>query len=146
MAIPPTERPLLAIDGDSLAHRAYHALPKSIRSAQGRPANALVGFAGFLLTLWDAEQPASVLVGFDSLESPTYRQRGASGLPVRPGVRGRDPRAARDPCPSWSSRSASRSRRRQGYEADDFLAAAAAAWPGPVLVVTSDRDAFQLVS
>jgi DNA polymerase-1 len=33
-----------------------------------------------------------------------------------------------------------------GYEADDFLAAAAAAWPGPVLVATSDRDAFQLVS
>src|SRR5262249_34241867 len=33
-----------------------------------------------------------------------------------------------------------------GYEADDFLAAAAAAWPGPVRVVTSDRDAFQLVS
>jgi DNA polymerase-1 len=33
-----------------------------------------------------------------------------------------------------------------GYEADDFLAAAAHAWPGPVLVATSDRDAFQLVS
>src|SRR5262249_12606685 len=33
-----------------------------------------------------------------------------------------------------------------GYEADDFLAAAAAAWPGPVSVVTSDRDAFQLAS
>jgi DNA polymerase-1 len=33
-----------------------------------------------------------------------------------------------------------------GYEADDFLAAGAHAWPGPVTVVTSDRDAFQLVS
>src|SRR5207245_8181243 len=33
-----------------------------------------------------------------------------------------------------------------GYEADDFLAAAARAWPGPVTVITSDRDAFQLVS
>src|SRR6476659_3234225 len=63
---------LLAVDGDSLAHRAYHAMPKSIRG-NGRPANALVGFAGFLIRLWDAEQPDSVLVGWDSLETPTYR-------------------------------------------------------------------------
>ncbi len=34
----------------------------------------------------------------------------------------------------------------EGYEADDFLAASAAQWPGPVVVATSDRDAFQLVS
>src|SRR5829696_4873731 len=66
-------RPLLAIDGDSLAHRAYHALPKSIRGAGGRPANALVGFANFLLRLWDAEQPRAVLVAWDSLDTPTYR-------------------------------------------------------------------------
>ena len=58
---------LLAIDGDSLAHRAYHALPKSIRL------NALVGFAGFLQRLWESEQPESVLVGWDSLDTPTYR-------------------------------------------------------------------------
>ena len=70
---------LLAIDGDSLAHRAYHALPKTIRSTGGRPANALVGFANFLLTLWDAERPAAVLAGFDSLESPTYRNEALPG-------------------------------------------------------------------
>ena len=66
-------RPLLAIDGDSLAHRAYHALPKSIRRADKRPSNALVGFTNFLLRLWDAEQPRAVLVGWDTLEVPTYR-------------------------------------------------------------------------
>src|SRR5215475_12146950 len=64
---------LLAIDGDSLAHRAYHALPRSIRGANGLPANALVGFSNFLLRLWDAEQPEAVLVGWDTLEVPTYR-------------------------------------------------------------------------
>ena len=42
-------RPLLAVDGDSFAHRAYHALPKSIRRAGGRPGNALVGFTNMLL-------------------------------------------------------------------------------------------------
>ena len=39
------KRPLLVIDGDSLAHRAYHALPKSIRRADKKPANALIGFS-----------------------------------------------------------------------------------------------------
>ena len=53
---------LLAIDGDSLAHRAYHALPKTIKRAGGRPGGALVGFGNFLLRLWDAEQPAAVVV------------------------------------------------------------------------------------
>ena len=70
---------LLVIDGDSLAHRAYHALPKSIRGAGGRPANALVGFANFLQRLWEAEQPAGVLVGWDTLEVPTYRHEELPG-------------------------------------------------------------------
>jgi DNA polymerase I len=135
----------LAIDGDSLAHRAYHALPKSIRGAGGRPANALVGFGNFLLRLWEVEQPAGVLAAWDTLDSPTYRNEALPGyqsgrvfedaiveqLAALPGLVESfgfvAPKAA-------------------GYEADDFLAAAAAAWPGQVLVATSDRDAFQLVS
>jgi hypothetical protein len=57
----PTRRshsgPLLVIDGDSFAHRAYHALPKTIRREDGEGAGAIVGFANFLLRLYDAEQP-----------------------------------------------------------------------------------------
>ena len=68
-------RPLLVIDGDSFAHRAYHALPKSIRRADRRPAGALVGFANMLLRLWEAEQPRAVLVAWDTLDEPTYRHR-----------------------------------------------------------------------
>ena len=53
--------PLLVVDGDSFAHRAFHALPRSIRRAGGLPGNALVGFANMLLGLWTAEQPRAVL-------------------------------------------------------------------------------------
>ena len=60
-------RPLLAVDGDSFAHRAYHGLPKTIRL------NAVVGFANMLVGLWEAEQPRAVLVGWDTLTTPTYR-------------------------------------------------------------------------
>ena len=135
---------LLAIDGDSLAHRAYHAIPKSIRG-NGRPANALVGFAGFLERLWDAEQPESVLVGWDSLEHPTYRHE---ELPGYQSGREFEPAILEqlDRLPALTESFGFAIGKAPGYEADDFLAAAARAWPGPVTVVTSDRDAFQLVS
>src|SRR5207253_1760492 len=60
-------RPLLVIDGDSLAHRAYHAMPKSVRLG------GVLGFTNMLLRLWQAEEPRAVLVGWDSIGEPTYR-------------------------------------------------------------------------
>jgi DNA polymerase-1 len=50
-------RPLLVIDGDSFAHRAYHALPKSIRRKGNKGAGAIVGFANFLLRLYESAHP-----------------------------------------------------------------------------------------
>ena len=52
-------KPLLVVDGDSLAHRAYHALPKTIKRAGGRPSGAIVGFTNFITRLWDADVPSS---------------------------------------------------------------------------------------
>ena len=136
------------MDGDSFAHRAYHALPKTMLRAGGRPAGALFGFMTMLLRLWQAEQPRAVVVGWDTLGAPTYRNRLLPGyqggrvfddaiveqLGLLPGLAG----AAGIACAKEA-----------GYEADDFLAAAAVAEAGrggAVLVATSDRDAFQLVS
>ena len=65
--------PLLIVDGDSFAHRAYHALPRSIRRAGGRPGNMLVGTTNMLIRLWELEQPRAVLVAWDTLTTPTYR-------------------------------------------------------------------------
>ena len=119
-------KPLLVVDGDSLAHRAYHALPKTIKRAGGRPSGAIVGFTNFLTRLWDAEEPRSVVVGWDTLEVPTYRHEAFDGyqsgrvfdaalleqLPMLPElVRALGFTAGKAP----------------GYEADDFLAAAVAA-------------------
>src|SRR5882672_3561161 len=66
-------RPLLVIDGDSFAHRSYHALPKTILGRDGKPAGAILGFANVLLRLYRAEQPRAVLVAWDTLEVPTAR-------------------------------------------------------------------------
>jgi DNA polymerase-1 len=130
---------LLAIDGDSLAHRAYHGIPKSVRL------NAIVGFANFLTRLWDGEQPAAVLVGWDTLEEETYRHE---ELPEYQSGREFEDSIVEqlDLLPDFVRSFGFACAKRAGYEADDFLAAAAAKWAGPVVVATSDRDAFQLAS
>src|SRR5262249_40895633 len=60
-AAPQNRRPLLVVDGDSFAHRSYHALPKTILRKDGRGGGAIVGFANFLLRLYEAERPRAVL-------------------------------------------------------------------------------------
>ena len=139
------ERPLLAVDGDSFAHRAYHALPKSIRRAEGRPAGAIVGFANMLVRLWEAEEPRAVLVAWDTLSVPTYRHEAFETYQS-----GREFDAELleqlDLLPQLVEAFGFSIAKAPGYEADDFLAAAATQTEGPVLVATSDRDAFQLAS
>jgi DNA polymerase-1 len=141
-------KPLLAVDGDSLAHRAYHALPKSLRSATGLPSGALVGFANFLLRLWQSEEPRAVLVGWDSLGEPTYR---LEAVPAYQSGRVFDPELLEqlELLPELVRAMGFAAAKEPGYEADDFLAAAVAQEEerkGRTLVATSDRDAFQLVS
>ena len=138
-------RPLLVVDGDSLAHRAYHGLPKTIRRAGGRPGNALVGFANFLLRSWDAERPRAVLVAWDTLEVVTYRNE---ALPAYQSGREFEDEIVEQLAllPPFVESFGFAVAKAAGYEADDFLAAAAAHAEGPVLVATSDRDAFQVVN
>src|SRR6059036_1717804 len=145
---PAASRPLLVIDGDSLAHRAYHALPKSIRRAEGKPGNALVGFGNFLLRLWEAEQPRAVLVGWDTLTVPTYRHELFAGYQA--GREFDDELLEQlDLLPELVRAFGFGAAKAPGYEADDFLAAAVSEEEGrggEALVVTSDRDSFQLAS
>jgi len=130
---------LLAVDGDSFAHRAYHALPKSIRL------NAVVGFTNMLTRLWEQERPDAVLVAWDTLSTPTYRHEAfpayQSGRVFEDSIL-----EQLDVLPEVVAAMGFLVAKTAGYEADDFLAAAAGAWPGRVLVATSDRDAFQLAS
>jgi DNA polymerase I len=130
---------LLAVDGDSFAHRAYHGLPKSIRL------NAIVGFTNMLTGLWQAERPDAVAVGWDTLETPTYRHTAYEAY--------QSGRVFEDSLleqlalmPALTQAFDFTVGKAAGFEADDFLAAAAQVWPGDVLVATSDRDAYQLVS
>jgi DNA polymerase I len=140
--------PLLVMDGDSFAHRAYHAIPKSIRRGDGGAGNMLYGFSNMLLRLWQGERPRNVLVAWDTLEVPTYRHEALEAYQS-----GREFEAELLEqlalMPALVASSGLAYAKAPGYEADDFLAAAVAqeeAAGREVLVATSDRDAFQLAS
>jgi DNA polymerase-1 len=143
-----TSRPLLAVDGDSFAHRAYHGLPKSIRRRGNQGGGAIVGFANLLLRLYDDEQPRAVLVGWDTLDAPTYRHKALEGYQ---GARWFDAELIDqlEMLPEFVAACGFACAKAAGYEADDFLAAAVAdeeGRGGTVLVASGDRDAFQLAS
>src|SRR6516165_8558640 len=140
--------PLLVLDGDSFAHRAYRALPKNILRDGDRPAGAILGFANRLLQLYCTERPRAVLVGWDTLEAATYRHEAFAAY--QSGREFDDDLVEQLALiPKFVAACGFANAKRAGYEADDFLAAAAAAEErrgGTVLVASGDRDTFQLAS
>jgi DNA polymerase I len=144
----PALRPLLVVDGDNLAHRAWHALPDSIKDGEGRPANAIIGFSNMLLATWEAEEPRAVFVGFDTIGVPTYRHE---LLPQYQEGRyfPQELLFQLDRLTEFVEALGFAWAKGDGYEADDFIAAAVAAEEergGEVVVLTNDRDLFQLAS
>jgi DNA polymerase-1 len=141
-------RPLLAVDGDSFAHRAYHALPKTILGRGGRPAGAILGFANMLLRLHREERPRALVVGWDTLEAPTYRHQTFAAY--QSGREFDDALIEQlDVLPEFVAACGFATAKAAGYEADDFIASAAAAEErrgGTALVASGDRDTFQLAS
>jgi exodeoxyribonuclease III len=141
-------RPLLVIDGDSFAHRSYHALPKTILRRGRKPAGAILGFANMLLRLYREERPRAVLVAWDTYEVPTYRHE---KFPDYQSGREFDDALIEqlEEIPKFVSACGFANAKGAGYEADDFVAAAVAGEErrgGTALAASGDRDTFQLAS
>ncbi|MCW2988017.1 MAG: polymerase [Solirubrobacterales bacterium] len=137
---------LFLIDGNSLAYRAFFALPESIGTSDGRPTNAIYGLASMLVKIIDEHHPQGVVVAWDA---------GMSGREVTYDLY----KAQRKPRPDllreqWPhlmplvEAFGYTNVKVEGYEADDVIAALTrqAREQGiEVMVVTGDRDAYQLV-
>ena len=141
-------KPLLIVDGDSFAHRSYHALPKSIRRADGGGAGLLTGVGNLLVRLWEEERPRAVLVAWDTLTVPTYRHE---ALAAYQSGREFDEELLDqlELAPRLVEAMGFAAVKAGGYEADDFLAAGVAfeeGRGGTALVASGDRDTFQLAS
>jgi DNA polymerase-1 len=139
------QQELFLIDGNSLAYRAYYALPDSIATSRGEPTNAIFGFASMLVKILTEYGPKATIVVWDA---------GMSGREVQyePYKAERKPRPdlLREQWPQLEPLVESFGYcnvRVEGYEADDVIASLAeqAKQRGiDVMVVTGDRDAYQL--
>src|SRR5688500_11829105 len=139
-------RELFLIDGNSLAYRAFFALPESIATSDGRPTNAIFGFASMLVKILTDYGPVPTVVVWDAGMSgrkeisPDYKAQRSS----RPDLLKLQWPHLRPLVEAFGYRNISV----EGYEADDVIAALTeqAKERGiPVMVVTGDRDAYQLV-
>jgi DNA polymerase-1 len=143
-----TEGPLLVIDGDSFAHRAYHGVPKTVMRAGGRAGNAILGFTNYVVRLVEAEKPRAVFVGWDKLSEPNWR---AKELPGYQGGREMDDEIVEqlDVLPEFIAAFGFGYGKGDAYEADDYVASAVTseeARGGTALVASGDRDMYQLAS
>jgi DNA polymerase-1 len=144
----PADAPqLFLIDGNSLAYRAFFALPESIGTSDGRPTNAIYGLASMLVKIIDEHHPQGVVVAWDA---------GMSGREVTYDLykaqRKSRPDLLREQWPNLMPLVEAfgyTNVRVEGYEADDVIASLVKqAREGgiEVMVVTGDRDAYQLVA
>ena len=138
---------LYLIDGNSLAYRAYYALPEEMATSEGFPTNALFGFASMLMRLLSDYKPDGVIVAWD--ERPTHRLERFPGYkasrPPTPSLLRQQQPFLRPLVDAFGYKNVSA----VGYEADDVigtLSARADALGIATCVISHDRDAFQLVS
>ena len=140
---------LMLIDGHSLAFRAFYALnPSNFKTPDGQHTNAVHGFISMLLNLLEGEKPTHLAVAFD-ISGPSFR---ATEYPEYKGNRGETPvefygqtELLEDAMESMNITTLTK----KDYEADDILASLAdqaSAAGFKVLVVSGDRDTFQLIS
>src|SRR4051794_33563913 len=144
--MPEAPRELFLIDGNSLAYRAFFALPETIATSRGFPTNAIFGFASMLVKILTEYGPKATLVVWDAGQSG----RGQISEDYKAGRREK-PDLLSEQWPHLQPLVEAfgyRNVKVPGYEADDViatLAQRAKAEGIDVMVVTGDRDMFQIV-
>ena len=139
---------LLLVDGNSLTYRAFFALPQDMSTASGQLTNAVFGFTSMFINVLKEQRPDQVLVAFDRPEKTfrheadvTYKaNRDAAPDPLRQQMG-----LVREVLSALGVATCELA----GWEADDIIATVAEQAVGrgdDVLIVTGDRDAYQLVS
>ena len=143
----PSSRPLLLLDGMSLAFRAYFALPADLATSAGVVTNAVHGFASMVVNLVRDHRPVGVAVAYD-LPGGTFREGIVNDYKAGRAETPPDLPPQFDMIRSVLASLAIPVVTAEGYEADDVLATLATEARDrghPVIVVTGDRDCYQLV-
>ncbi len=144
---PARESELFLVDGNNLAYRAFFALPEELQTTDGQPTNALLGFTNMLFKLLSDYQPRGVAVAWDT--RPVHRKEIDAEYKAD---RRSMPDLLREQFPHFRpivEAFGYRNLEFEGWEADDVIATLATRADESgvkTCVVSTDRDAFQLVS
>lgn len=134
---------LLLIDGNSLINRAFYAMPL-LTTADGTPTNAVYGFMNMYFKLLEEVKPTLIGVAFD-LKAPTFRHKMYTGYKA---TRKPMPEELRPQIPLLKkvlNTMGVATLEKEGMEADDIIGTLAKCFSFPTVIVTGDRDSFQLV-
>ncbi len=138
---------LLLLDGNSLTYRAFFALPADMSTASGQITNAVFGFTSMFINVLKEQRPDDVLVAFDRPE-PTFRHEAdetyKANREAAPDILRQQMGLVREVLEALGVKSCELA----GWEADDLIATAVEQAVGrgdDVVIVTGDRDAYQLV-
>jgi DNA polymerase I len=144
---PARDAELFLVDGNNLAYRAFFALPEELQTTDGQPTNALLGFANMLFKLLSDYRPRGVAVAWDT--RPVHRKEIAAEYKAE---RRPMPDLLREQFPHFRpivEAFGYQNLEFEGWEADDVIATLATQADEAgvrTCVVSTDRDAFQLVS
>ncbi|MBA3604509.1 MAG: DNA polymerase I [Acidimicrobiia bacterium] len=139
---------LLLLDGNSLTYRAFFALPPDMSTASGQVTNAVFGFTSMFINVLKEQRPDDVLVAFDRPE-PTFRHAAdetyKANREAAPDTLRQQMGLVREVLTALGVATCELA----GWEADDLIATATEQAVGrgdDVVIVTGDRDAYQLVA
>ncbi len=141
------ERTIAVIDGNSLMHRAFHALPPTMTAPDGRPTNAVFGFVSMLVKMVADLRPDGVVVAWDK-GRPAFRSEALAQYKAHRPPTAQELRAQFPMVKELMDALAVPQFEAEGWEADDILGTFAARGSElgmRVLLVTGDRDALQLI-
>src|SRR5215468_9765087 len=148
---PARDAELFLVDGNNLAYRAFFALPEELATTEGFPTNALLGFTNMLFKLLSDYRPKGVAVAWDTRPVHRHAQAEAVEVVYKEGRRPM-PDLLAEQFPHFRPIVAAfgyRNLEFEGWEADDVIATLATRADEAGIrtcVVSTDRDAFQLVS
>ena len=139
---------VLLVDGNSLTYRAFFALPTDMATASGQVTNAVFGFTSMLAYVLKDQKPDGILVAFDRPE-PTFRHEAEPEYKAQreaaPDILRQQMGLVREVLEALGITTIDCA----GWEADDLIATAVdkvVAGGDDVIIVTGDRDSYQLVS
>lgn len=139
-----SQNKILLLDSNSLMHRAYHALP-NLKSSKGLYTGAIYGFLSILLKIIKEQKPTHIAAAFD-LHGPTFRHEMYKEYKATRKPMDEELRQQVEPLKDLITAMGIKIVSKQGYEGDDILGTLSKRFDDECIIVTGDRDSFQLVS